>query len=322
MIESNNGQTGPSLTVVICACNPRPEHLKRTLHALRGQTLPQENWKLLLVDNNSSTPLQNTLDLSWHREARIVVEPMPGVAAARSRAMSELTSELMVFVDEDNVLAADYLEQALRIANAFPQMGAFCGQLHGEFESEPPAALRPYTGLLALREFDRDRWSNFPLEAGHTPVTAGMCLRRAVAAAHLKTLSNRPPGVTVGSTGKNLLRGEDDDICYSAQTLNLGVGMFKDLHLTHLIPAERLQEDYLCRLCEGMTYSGYVLAYLWKKPIRPPVHSLRWRFGYWRMRQKMTTVERRFAEARVRAEQRAWDTIHDLERKSNNGFKA
>jgi hypothetical protein len=212
------------------------------------------------------------------------------------------------------VLAPDYLENAVRIAGSFPQMGAFCGQLHGEFEKEPAPDLRPHLGLLALRELDRDVWSNIPLEVGHTPVTAGMCLRRPVADAYLKTLAARPPGVTVGSSGKNFLRGEDDDICYSAQTVNLGVGMFKDLRLTHLIPAERLTEEYLCGLCEGIVYSGYVICYLWKKPIRPPAHSLRWWLSYGKQYAKMSRMERRFAAARTRAERRARETIRALEK--------
>lgn len=301
------------LSVALCAYNPRMNYLRRVLDSLKGQTLPQSQWELLLVDNRSTLPLAQTVDLSWHPHARVVVETSPGIAAARGRAMGEFASELLLFVDDDNVLAQDYLETALRIAGSFPQMGAFCGQLRGEFEVEPPSQLRPYLPLLALREFDRDQWSNFPLEAGHTPVTAGMCLRRPVAEAYLKTIAARPRGVTVGSAGKNFLRGEDDDICYSAQTVSLGVGMFKDLRLTHLIPAERLTEDYLCALSEGIVYSGYIVSYLWKKPILPPTHTLRWRLRYWKQRRKMTPLEKRFAEGRVQAERWARETIRILE---------
>lgn len=292
------------------------DYFQRVLDALKSQTLPSSQWELLLVDNQSKPPLSQTVDLSWYRQARVVVESSPGIAAARARAMREFASELLLFVDDDNVLVPDYLENALRIANSFPQMGAFSGQLHAELEKEPPPELRPHLGLLALREFDRDAWSNFPLEVGHTPVTAGMCLRRPVAEAYLKTLAARPAGVTVGSAGKNFLRGEDDDICYSAQTVNLGVGMFKDLRLTHLIPAERLTEEYLCGLTEGIVYSGYIVSYLWKKPVRPPVPSLRSRLSYWRQYSKMSRLEKRFADARVRAEQRAWETIRELEKLS------
>jgi glycosyltransferase involved in cell wall biosynthesis len=310
----NTSITAVPLTVAICAHNPRRDHLERTLKSLQAQTLPASQWDFLLVDNLSTPSLAETVDLSWHPRARVVVETAKGIAAARGRAMKEFTSELLLFVDDDNVLATDYLASALRIAGSFPQMGAFCGQLHAEFEKEPSPDLRPHVGLLALREFNRDIWSNIPLEVGHTPVTAGMCLRRPVAEAYLKTLAARPPGVTVGSTGKNFLRGEDDDICYSAQTIHLGVGMFKDLHLTHLIPAERLTEDYLCGLCEGIVYSGYVNCYLWKKPIRPPVHSLRWWLSYWKQYARKSRVERRFARATMRAEQRARETIGTLEK--------
>jgi glycosyltransferase involved in cell wall biosynthesis len=307
-------KTPAPLTVAICAYNPRRDHLERTIKSLQSQTLPGSQWDFLLVDNQSKPPLSETVDLSWHPRARVLVETSKGISAARARAMKEFASELLLFVDDDNVLAPDYLENALRIANSFPQMGAFSGQLLAELEKELPAELRPHLGLLALREFDRDAWSNFPLEVGHTPVTAGMCLRRPVAEAYLKTLAARPAGVTVGSAGKNFLRGEDDDICYSAQTINLGVGMFKDLRLTHLIPAERLTEEYLCGLAEGIVYSGYVVSYLWKKTVRPPVPSLRSRLSFWKQYSKMTRLEKRFADARVRAEKRAWETIRELEK--------
>ena len=36
--------------------------------------------------------------------------------------------------------------------------------------------------------------------------------------------------------------------------MNLGVGLFVSLKLTHLIPKNRLQEDYLVRLAEGISF--------------------------------------------------------------------
>jgi hypothetical protein len=55
------------LSVVICAHNPRPH---RVLEALRSQTLPKQQWELLLIDNSSSDPLMAQWDLSWHPNGR------------------------------------------------------------------------------------------------------------------------------------------------------------------------------------------------------------------------------------------------------------
>jgi hypothetical protein len=71
------------LSVVICTHNPHAGNLRRTLNALREQTLPFEKWELLLIDNASAEPLASSWDLSWHPHARHIAEPQLGLSAAR-----------------------------------------------------------------------------------------------------------------------------------------------------------------------------------------------------------------------------------------------
>ena len=102
-------------TVVICTHNPRPHYLSRVLYALRAQTLPPEEWELLLIDNASNNPLTaGKYDLSWHPCARHVREEELGLAWARLRGMHEAAANLLVFVDDDNVLDVNYLREAIR----------------------------------------------------------------------------------------------------------------------------------------------------------------------------------------------------------------
>jgi glycosyltransferase involved in cell wall biosynthesis len=308
-----------NLSVIICAHNPRPDYLHRVLEALKGQTLPGEQWELLLVDNASKESLAQAWDLSWHPRARHVREDEPGLTPARLRGIAESAAELLVFVDDDNVLAPDYLEAALQIRQAMPQMAVFGGKITGEFEVLPEPWMTPYLEMLALRQVDRDSWSNDPVRLGRYPCGAGMCVSRKVGEAYVEMLRRDPRRKWLDRRGSSLGSGGDDDICCTAGQLGLGVGMFSKLSLTHLIPKERLDESYLLRLVEGVNHSGYVLAYLWKRPIRPPVHSLRWRFAWWRMRKKMTEREQHFGDAKVRAERRAWETIREMERLERNG---
>ena len=69
-----------NISVVICTHNPRPDYLRRTLDALKTQTLPQEQWELLLVDNASEKALTGVWDLSWHPRARHIRENELGLA--------------------------------------------------------------------------------------------------------------------------------------------------------------------------------------------------------------------------------------------------
>src|SRR5580658_7466146 len=110
----------PAISVIICAHNPRRDYLSRALDALKAQSLPREQWELLLIDNASKEPLANSLDLSWHRGGRHVLEKELGLTPARLRGIREASGEVLVFVDDDNVLAPDYLDHALGIARSHP----------------------------------------------------------------------------------------------------------------------------------------------------------------------------------------------------------
>src|SRR5216684_3043522 len=39
----------PSVSVIVCTHNPRSDYLRRVLDALQAQTVPMENWELLIV---------------------------------------------------------------------------------------------------------------------------------------------------------------------------------------------------------------------------------------------------------------------------------
>src|ERR1700742_1990618 len=91
-------------SLIICSHNPRSDYFKRVLSALEEQSLSKDCWELILVDNRSLAPLALDWDLSWHPHARHIVETELGLAAARRRGIREALSDLLIFVDDDNVL--------------------------------------------------------------------------------------------------------------------------------------------------------------------------------------------------------------------------
>jgi hypothetical protein len=91
--------------------------------------------------------------------------------------------------------------------------------------------------------------------------------------------SSRPESFQLAGRA-NVFGGEDVEICFVACSIGLGVGIFPELKLTHLIPKERVKDDYLVKLAEGIGTSGKLLAYKWEKiePVSPfsgPVEILR-----------------------------------------------
>jgi glycosyltransferase involved in cell wall biosynthesis len=251
-----------TISVIICTHNPREDYLRRTLEALRQQTLPKDRWDLLLIDNASKEPLVGQWNLSWHPQGRHILEEELGLTPARLRGIREARGDLLVFVDDDNVLDFDYLQEALRIAGRMPNLGCFgAGRLEPEYEELPDDSLRAYTGMLALRTVTEARWSNSP-DDPWVPWGAGLCVTRPVAGHYLKRFDTLECGRQLGRRGKELNSCEDDEFSWSACEIGFGRGIFPELQVLHLIDRRRVQRDYLIRLAEGHAFSSTVLQHL------------------------------------------------------------
>lgn len=248
------------LSVIICTHNPRPDYLERTLNALRAQTLPKEQWELLLIDNASNEPLDGKWDLSWHPHARHVREEELGIAAARFRAIKESQGELIVNVDDDNVLFPDYLDLCLQVARDWPLLGAWGGQHLPEFEGDTPP--EKWKADFWTNTLSRDVWSNF-YDLRSAPAGAGVCIRRRIALKYVELTATDPLRRGLGRKGSKLsgtLTGaEDYDMVFVACDLGMGLGRFVNLKLHHLMPKGRIADDYLLRLYEAYGYSQVVL---------------------------------------------------------------
>src|ERR1700756_1303835 len=112
-----------SISVVLCTHNPRPDYLRRTLAGIRAQTTPLEKWEFLLIDNASEELLSDPWNISWHPHARHIREDKLGLINARLRGIEESCGDLLVFVDDDNILAPDFLERAEAILDRYPYLG-------------------------------------------------------------------------------------------------------------------------------------------------------------------------------------------------------
>ncbi len=240
------------ISVIVCTHNPRPEYLSRVIEGLRTQTLRRSAWELIIVDNASEPEKAPRADLSWHPDAKLISETRLGLTPARLRGIRQAKGNLLVFVDDDNVLDPDYLENSIRIADERPFLGSWSGQCRPGFETVPPEWTRRYWGNLALREFDRDVWSNLPRLADTMPCGAGLCVRRAVALRYVELHDSGNRKFQLDRAGNSLLSGGDNDLAASACDLGLGVGLMTSLKLTHLMPPERFTEEYLARLVEGI----------------------------------------------------------------------
>jgi glycosyltransferase involved in cell wall biosynthesis len=266
----------PQMSVIICTHNPRKDYLRRTLESLRQQSLPASEWELLLIDNASDEPLAGHFDLSWHPNARHVAEEELGLTPARLRGISEARGDLLVFVDDDNVLVADYLACAAAIRDSYPYLRVFgAGALQPEFEAEPERAVRPWLGMLALRVVSRARWTNNATDWSCLPYGAGLCVPRTIAVLYSELVRHLATIKILDRVGENLYCGGDDLFSWLSARNDAGFGIFPELRVTHLISAKRVQREYFLRLVRAHRFSHAVLRYLLDGTKPPPAKAVR-----------------------------------------------
>lgn len=284
------------ISVLIATHNPHPGRLARVLASLEAQSLPRERFEVLLIDNASDRVDLRSLPSRHSLPLQRLEEPQLGLSHARRCGMRAARSELLVLVDDDNVLAADFLERALALAAAHPGVGSFGGRVVAEFEHPPLAWHHEFFSLLALvdhgpdeRIFSADEFRKHPSYPAIAPVGAGMLLRRGAATAWLDRDAARPDSQRLSDRrGNSSASSGDNDIVLCALESGWDTAYFPQLQLTHLIPTSRLHTAALGRLNRGIQRSWQQLLRLhrispWSALSAPGARLRCWR-AWWTFR--------------------------------------
>jgi len=251
----------PTISILTCTRNPDPDSLRRVLVGIEALRVPG-GWdrEFILVDSASDHPLADRAEerLYTSREpwARIVRAPAPGLATARRLALRESRGELLVWLDDDNVPAPDYLEQVARFAAAYPRVTVWgAGTIVVEFTAKVPRwverDLRPF---FQEREHGRDEFGSSRSWAPFFPVGSGLVTRRAAMERWAAATESGRYTLT-GRDGARLGAGDDAQIIFGAIAAGEQVGVAAGQRLRHLIPAFRCAPDYLARLEFGLSAS-------------------------------------------------------------------
>jgi len=270
------------ISVVTPTLNPRPELLSRVLKSLSKQSLSVDGWEYILIDNGSDVPLDGRIDLSWHPQARVVVEREKGLTPARIRGFREARGDLIVMVDDDNVLAENYLETAQRMMDRHPFIGALGAYIEGEYLEKPEPWVHEFAAILCdMKDMPEKQaalqYAMVRQGGPWVPVGAGMVIRKLVTDEYMRQISGNSFRSGLDRTGGNLVGSGDADMAYTAIDLGMAIGNTNELRITHLIPPERLTLRYLLRLLYASNYgtARLLVERGWKKEQKPqPEHLM------------------------------------------------
>jgi glycosyltransferase involved in cell wall biosynthesis len=308
------------ISVVICTHNPLPHFLEKVLQALQAQTVPHDQWELILVDNLSAPALATRFDLSWHPQGRIVVEEKLGLTYARWAGFAASRGDVILYVDDDNILAPDYIEQTLRIAADYPFLGAWGGQILIEFEAPPSPEEQPFTRWQLHHEVSEIRWANYAEGYANIPSGAGLVVRRQVLDLYMEKLARDPLRQKLGRSGAHGGCREDTDIVLTSFELGLGMGEFPSLILRHLTPRRRLTRDYCLKQAYSLGHSTVILDRVLRRPTPdgrlPLLTRARELYQYW----KMSPFERRTHRETLKGHREALEMLRQFD--ADNGSSA
>ena len=260
------------ISVILCSYNPNEQNLARALDAILLQDLSPDKWELVVVDNNSSVPLKNR-KLIVDRHVKVVSEARQGLSAARECGIKQTLGDILVFVDDDNLLAPDYLRHVSSIFEN-RQIGVVSGAIYPEYEIEPPEWFHKFEIMLAVRRPPREGMylTTIPLCNEYFPVGAGMAVRRQIVLDYYRMIAEGSVYIS-GRVGNQLSSAEDIDLDFFAISKGFLIGIAAVLKLTHIIPAARLTAEYLCRLAVGTTTGAVEVNSKWKSEFGMNVYS-------------------------------------------------
>lgn len=117
--DMDSSLCGQRVTVVVCTYN-RATILPDALQSLLRLDMPKDcQWDVLVVDNGSSdATAQVVADMRRGNEGRLhyVLEPEPGLAAARNCGIAHASGDWIVFFDDDQLADAAWLRELVEFA--------------------------------------------------------------------------------------------------------------------------------------------------------------------------------------------------------------
>lgn len=232
------------LSLVIATYN-RAEQLMTTLRSVAEQKHPTAEWECVVVDNNSSDDTRHRVErfAEEHPSLQLhyVFERAQGLSHARNAGIAASRSEVVAFIDDDERIVEDFVGAYVDFFDKHPEAVAAGGKIVAEYPTGRPKWMSRYAEQPIANPMDFGREvRRFP--SGRIPGGGNMAVRRRLF---------DEVGVfntTLGRTGKRLIGGEESELFERIADKGYRWYYVPRAVMYHIIPAEKLTDDYFERL--------------------------------------------------------------------------
>jgi glycosyltransferase involved in cell wall biosynthesis len=198
--------------------------------------------EILIVDNGSTDGTRDLVAARQFQNDRIryVVEPKPGIAHARNRALKEARGEYLAFIDDDAWADPNWLESLLApIQSVSPKPECVVGPVSLTWEGKRPDWFPERFESLLCR-YQMGDVPHFLDADGYLLTTNSLFHRETL----LKLGGMR---TDLGHRRKALIGGEDNDIFNRLLASGHRVYYQPSARVNHPVPKERQTRRYLLR---------------------------------------------------------------------------
>lgn len=244
-------------SVVICTWN-RADDLKRVLKDLENAAQhTNESWQLCIVDNNSSDHTQSVVnEYAATLPIKYIFEAKQGLSIARNTGLSEAEGQWIIFTDDDVEIPNLWLRNYFSQIDSLSQKVAFVGgEVEPKFLGQPNQSMLDAIPIIAAGYCGITLPETREINKSHVNIPFG-----ANFALNKSKIGETKFDGNLGVSGKTRLAGEES--IFMRELIHKGEeGMWlEDIKLTHLVPAERLTDDYVKNYLIGKGRTSVLLA--------------------------------------------------------------
>ncbi|MBM3134679.1 MAG: glycosyltransferase family 2 protein [Chloroflexi bacterium] len=148
------------ISAVVCTHN-RAAYLRKALQSLVDQTLPQELYEIIVVDNGSQDNTKQVVGEFYAMpNLRYLYEPVIGLSRARNTGWRNARGEYVAYLDDDAVACPWWLAKFLNVLETFePSPGSVGGKCEPIWEAPKPDWLSDNM----LYDLSLLHWSDVPI---------------------------------------------------------------------------------------------------------------------------------------------------------------
>lgn len=244
------------LSLIIATYN-RARPLLEALESVVAQDAPPALWECVVVNNNSQDDTEARFaDFAARHPAfalRMVREPRQGLSHARNCGIAAARGEYLAIIDDDERINPGFVAAYIRFFDTHPDAVAAGGRIIPEYPAGRPAWMSRYVERPVANPLDLgDRVRLFP--AGRIPGGGNMALRRTA----VERYGGFDPAL--GRVGGRLIGGEESDLFARLARAGERCWYVPDAVMWHIIPPEKLTDDYLARLAYNVGVSQQLRA--------------------------------------------------------------